>query len=146
MLLTDLDQAKHLHFNAPHLEHQLFPHLFPLAQGGFIQGHKGMTLGKYNHLPLLHVDRRWAHAKMYPFFLFDRCKSIPTLNASGLAIEEDRALPQKMILFRRAKTMQITITSCLQLCQGVLGTGRKNGLVWLLQFRDATLFCHPHSK
>ena len=38
MLLTDLDQAKHLHFNDPHLEHQLFSHLFPLAQGGFIQG------------------------------------------------------------------------------------------------------------
>ena len=73
MLLTDLDQAKRLHFNDPHVEHQLFSHLFPLAQGGFIQGHKGRTLGKYN---LLHVDRRGAHDKMYPFFLFDRSMKV----------------------------------------------------------------------
>ena len=58
MLLTGLDQAKQLHFIDPHLEHKLFPHLFPLAQGGFVQGHKGMTLGKYNHLRLLHVDTK----------------------------------------------------------------------------------------
>ena len=78
MLLTDLDQAKQLHFNDPHLEHQLhvFPHLFPLAQEGFIQGHKGVTLGKYNHLRLLHVDRRWAHDKIYPVFLFDRSMKV----------------------------------------------------------------------
>ena len=27
------DQAKQLHFNDPHLEHKLFPHLFLLAHG-----------------------------------------------------------------------------------------------------------------
>ena len=66
-----------------------------------------MTLGKYNHLPLLHVDRRGAHDKMYPFFLFDRSMKVQ-INASGLAIEEDRALSHKVILFRKAKKMNIT--------------------------------------
>ena len=76
LLLTDLDQAKQLHFNDPHLEHKLFPHLFPLAQGGFVQGQKGMTLDKYNHFRLLHVERRWDHDKIYLFFLFDRSMKV----------------------------------------------------------------------
>ena len=66
-LLTHLGQAKHLHFNDSYVEHQLFSHLFPLTQGGFVQGHKGMNLGKYNHLSLLHVDRRGAHDKFFHF-------------------------------------------------------------------------------
>ena len=36
ILFRDLEQAKQVH---SHLEHKLFSHLFPLAQGGFIQGH-----------------------------------------------------------------------------------------------------------
>ena len=63
----DLDRAKRLQFDDPHIEHKLFPHLFPVAEGGVIQGHKGMTLGQYKNLRLLHVDRRWAHDKLYPF-------------------------------------------------------------------------------
>ena len=42
----DFEQAKHLHFNDSQLKYKLFPHLFPLAQGGFIQEHKGKALGK----------------------------------------------------------------------------------------------------
>ena len=141
----------------PHLEHQLFSHLFPLAQGGFIQGHKGMTLGKYNHLPLLHVDRRGAHDKMYPFFLFDRSMKVQIHAYSQQCLwasnrRRQGPITQGDIVQEGKKDAYYQygnyITSCLQLCQAVLGTGRnsKNGLVWLLQFRDATLFCHPHSK
>ena len=66
-----------------------------------------MTLGKYNHLPLLHVDRRGGHDKMYPFFLFDRSMKVQ-IHAYSQQRLWARALSHKVILFRRAKKMHIT--------------------------------------
>ena len=111
-----------------------------------------MTLDKYSHLPLLHVDRRGASDKMYLFFLFDRPMKVQIhANSQQRPWASNRRrqgpITQGDIVQVGKKDAYYQygnyITSCLQLCQAVLGTGRKNGL---LQFRDATLFCHPHSK
>ena len=33
---------------------------------------KDLTIGKYQKIRLMHVDRRWANDRFYPFFTFDR--------------------------------------------------------------------------
>ncbi len=56
------------------LEAKVFPHLFPHGRGSwYYKGRKsGLTIGAYHKLRVLHVDRRWANDRYWPFFAFDK--------------------------------------------------------------------------
>ena len=68
-------EVQKITYGDPDLEAKLFPHLFPYGKGSWYHLPKdtpGLTMEFYHKHRLLHVDRRWANNRLYPFFAFDR--------------------------------------------------------------------------
>ena len=70
----DMPKVQEITYGDPHLEAKLFPHLFPYGEGSWkkYKEVQALTMGHYHKHRLLHVDRRWANDRLYPFFAFDR--------------------------------------------------------------------------
>ena len=54
-----------LSYGDEHLEAKLFPY----GKGSWYWEKNALTIGKYHNMRLMHVDRRWANDRFYPFFI-----------------------------------------------------------------------------
>jgi hypothetical protein len=62
-------EAQVLSYGDEHLEEKLFPHLFPYGKGSWYWEKNALTIRKYHKMRLVHVDRRWANDRFYPFLV-----------------------------------------------------------------------------
>ena len=93
---NDAPKVKYITYGDLDLEAKIFPHLFPFGKGSWSHQKGALTLGHYHKHRLLHVDRRWANDRLYPFFAFDRNMKarLNHINAA-LASNKNRDAPLK---------------------------------------------------